>query len=251
MAPGIVTEIESDSKSGFGVLIRHSDNMSTSYIHMKRYPLVQKGQYVGAGTLLGYEGTTGGSNGFHLHTSIYADNLSPDLDPMLYLYPFFTPFYYEEKAEEDNFVLDSEYMSKTRTFYPYGQKAGATLPTEEEDETVIPFIEKIKKKDSGDNMPSVNVDENNYIKIKNYVPYKIFEKDATTLYNEASGYEEYRDYSKLPVADNDLGGVNYNGEKIQTIAAYFDKDFIKKVQENEDRILGVVITPTSPEIPAE
>jgi murein DD-endopeptidase MepM/ murein hydrolase activator NlpD len=41
------------------------------YAHMKDAPLVAKGQFVAAGTQLGFVGTTGTSTGEHLHYSVY------------------------------------------------------------------------------------------------------------------------------------------------------------------------------------
>ena len=222
VAPGIVEYVKGDAGSGFTVAIRHTDNFRTTYCHMKRFPLVQKGQYVGAGTVLGYEGTTGKSKGMHLHTSF--GTLTKGDNPTYYLYPFFTPFYYEEKATEVDYSLSSEYMSTVRTVFPYGQYP--------ENASAIAY--------------NTELDKDGTIKIKNYTPYKAITDNASELLNEDSGYENYVDYSKLPTKNvrTNLGESNYKGEIIKTNPDYFDLSFIAGVQANNDRIKGAV--PTTP-----
>ena len=135
VAPGIVTSVRVNPSAGFGVTIEHTDKskggvVRTSYVHMKRYPKVQEGEYVGAGTILGYEGTTGASKGVHVHFEITAHKpnveneteTSSSVFPIPYLYPFFTPFYNDELAEKVNYISESEYMSTIRTVYPVGQE---------------------------------------------------------------------------------------------------------------------------------
>ena len=118
-APGIVTDVRFNGTSGFRVKIQHelnengepygyNEGTSTFYMHMKRWPLVQEGDYVGAGTVLGYEGTTGGSGTYHVHYEVHKDG-EPQ-DPTLYAFPIFNPFYYEEK-----YGNGPEYRSLART----------------------------------------------------------------------------------------------------------------------------------------
>ena len=58
-------------KGGAGnyVVINHGDGFTSIYMHMTRY-IVSKGQYVNAGQVIGYVGSTGISTGPHLHFGI-------------------------------------------------------------------------------------------------------------------------------------------------------------------------------------
>ena len=235
VAPGIVTNVKGDARGGFAVYIQHSENVSTSYLHMKRFPLVQIGQYVGAGTLLGYEGTTGSSGTYHVHITMYINGKG--MNPVHYMYPFFTPFFYEEKAEEAGYALDSDYMSTERTVFPYGQIVGSDLKLPlDEDGDPGAFV-------SGDNFSSALGEPygngQQIVKIKNYVPYMTFMNNSADLLDENSGYMYYIDYSKLPKAKNDLDTVDYTGEILKTNPDYFDEEFRKAVMENGYKIEGV------------
>lgn len=55
--------------AGNYVSINHGDGFSSIYMHMTRY-IVSKGQYVTAGQVIGYVGSTGLSTGPHLHFGI-------------------------------------------------------------------------------------------------------------------------------------------------------------------------------------
>jgi len=55
--------------AGNYVSINHGDGFSSIYMHMTRY-IVSKGQYVDAGQVIGYVGSTGISTGNHLHFGI-------------------------------------------------------------------------------------------------------------------------------------------------------------------------------------
>ena len=55
--------------AGNYVSINHGDGFSSIYMHMTRY-IVSKGQYVEAGQVIGYVGSTGISTGNHLHFGI-------------------------------------------------------------------------------------------------------------------------------------------------------------------------------------
>ena len=52
---------------GYGVVIDHGGGIQTWYWHITTQVLVQPGQIVNTGQLIGYEGTTGFSTGCHLH----------------------------------------------------------------------------------------------------------------------------------------------------------------------------------------
>lgn len=124
-APGIVIKAEYNCYSGFCVNVLHtiSDNytVTTHYVHMKRWPNVQVGDIVGAGTIVGYEGTTGNSGGYHLHMGVKVNGEMQS--PSKYFAPIFSPFYNQEKALEvrtnangnKNAILASEYYSLMRT----------------------------------------------------------------------------------------------------------------------------------------
>lgn len=124
-APGRVVSVSYDARSGFYVEIIHSEseNVCSCYMHLKRWPLVNVGDFVGAGTLLGYEGCTGRSFGAHLHFEIRKNGIVEP--PEEYIFPTFNPFYYEEKAAEVKYDLTNEYMSLQRTVTMVGSNAGS------------------------------------------------------------------------------------------------------------------------------
>lgn len=55
--------------AGYYVSINHGDGYASIYMHMTHY-IVSPGQYVSAGQVIGYVGSTGGSTGPHLHFGI-------------------------------------------------------------------------------------------------------------------------------------------------------------------------------------
>lgn len=73
-ADGQVIEANSTDSWGYSwgyyVLIYHNGTYSTRYAHMSSVA-VSAGQYVTAGTIIGYEGNTGNSFGAHLHFEVY------------------------------------------------------------------------------------------------------------------------------------------------------------------------------------
>ena len=129
VAPGKVEEVGFNGRSGFFVSVQHDkEGTSTLYCHLKRWPNVAKNDYIGAGTVIGYEGNTGRSGATHLHFEIHKNNATaeeratgnPDtntVDPQYYIFPTFNPFYYEEKLAEEGLSLSSEYMTLYRTVY--------------------------------------------------------------------------------------------------------------------------------------
>ena len=62
---------------GYYVLIYHNGTYSTRYAHMSSVA-VFTGQYVTAGTIIGYEGNTGNSFGAHLHFEVYENGTRVD-----------------------------------------------------------------------------------------------------------------------------------------------------------------------------
>ncbi len=68
--------------AGNYVTINHGDGYASVYMHMTHY-VVSVGQYVKAGQLIGYVGSTGRSTGPHLHFGI--SYYGEYVDPMLYI----------------------------------------------------------------------------------------------------------------------------------------------------------------------
>lgn len=66
---GKVTRTTYDSSSGYYVVLDHQDGFESKYLHMTHY-IVKPGDYVTAGQVIGYVGSTGASTGAHLHFSI-------------------------------------------------------------------------------------------------------------------------------------------------------------------------------------
>lgn len=69
------------NSGGFGnlVIIRHENGLETWYAHLSRCN-VESGDYVSAGTVIGFGGSTGRSGGPHLHfeTRYYDQNFDPE-----------------------------------------------------------------------------------------------------------------------------------------------------------------------------
>lgn len=73
---GYVTQASWDPWGGGNyVRIDHGDGFASAYLHMTYY-IVSAGDWVNAGEVIGYVGSTGGSTGPHLHFSIYYNGSS-------------------------------------------------------------------------------------------------------------------------------------------------------------------------------
>ncbi len=79
---GTVTTAEENYVYGNYVVINHLDGYSSLYGHMTRFT-VGEGDYVEQGELIGYVGSTGWSNGPHLHFTLYYNGSS--VNPMNYI----------------------------------------------------------------------------------------------------------------------------------------------------------------------
>lgn len=66
---GVVSVATYDSSAGYYVTINHQDGFESKYLHMTHY-IVGVGDYVTAGQVIGYVGSTGTSTGPHLHFTI-------------------------------------------------------------------------------------------------------------------------------------------------------------------------------------
>jgi murein DD-endopeptidase MepM/ murein hydrolase activator NlpD len=84
-AAGVI--IESGYNTGYGnrVVVDHGViggvHLTTTYNHMERIRM--HSGHVSRGTVVGYEGTTGNSNGCHIHFEVYEDGTF--VDPRNYL----------------------------------------------------------------------------------------------------------------------------------------------------------------------
>jgi len=68
--------------AGYYVSINHGDGFSSIYMHMTHY-IVKPGNYVNAGQVIGYCGSTGTSTGPHLHFSVYYNGSA--VNPAIYI----------------------------------------------------------------------------------------------------------------------------------------------------------------------
>lgn len=66
---GVVTVATWHDASGYYVYVNHQDGFISKYLHMTHY-IVAPGDYVEAGDIIGYVGSTGTSTGPHLHFTI-------------------------------------------------------------------------------------------------------------------------------------------------------------------------------------
>lgn len=80
--PGTVREAGFDDTYGEYALIDHGDGLQTLYGHARRI-LVEPGQAVRAGEIIGHTGSTGRSSGPHLHFEVRKDGRP--VDPLQYV----------------------------------------------------------------------------------------------------------------------------------------------------------------------
>ncbi len=80
---GVVTTADYQAGgAGYYVTINHGDGFSSTYMHMTHY-VVKKGDFVNAGQIIGYVGSTGSSTGPHLHFGIFYNGSS--VNPVNYV----------------------------------------------------------------------------------------------------------------------------------------------------------------------
>jgi len=82
LSSGTVTTVSSDAISGNYVKIDHGMLFTTGYLHLSEI-LVQPGQAVSAGTVIGRVGKTGRVSGSHLHFIVY--RFGKPVDPTPYI----------------------------------------------------------------------------------------------------------------------------------------------------------------------
>ena len=81
---GVVTLSRYNASYGNYCIISHGNGYATLYAHQKQLPLVNVGDTVEKGQVIGYVGNTGNSYGAHLHFELRVDGVRDDV---LKLYP--------------------------------------------------------------------------------------------------------------------------------------------------------------------
>ena len=71
--------------SGYYVIVDHLDGYDSRYLHMSKY-IVTEGQFVWAGQIIGYCGSSGSATGSHLHFSIFKDGKAVNPNDYIDLY---------------------------------------------------------------------------------------------------------------------------------------------------------------------
>lgn len=87
---GVVTTVNANKNAstyGYYCTISHGSGYTTLYAHQCQVPIVQEGQTVAKGQIIGYVGTTGRSTGNHLHFELRVNGVRGDV---LRLYPGMT-----------------------------------------------------------------------------------------------------------------------------------------------------------------
>ena len=79
---GVVSYAGWYGSGGWTVMVDHLDGFKSIYMHMTRY-VVSEGDFVMAGQVIGYVGSTGGSTGPHLHFEIRYNGAA--VNPMNYI----------------------------------------------------------------------------------------------------------------------------------------------------------------------
>ena len=79
---GEVTVAENDPSYGNYLVLTHHDGCKTLYAHCEKL-LVSKGEQVKAGSIIALVGSTGDSDGYHLHLELIRDGKNADPSPLL------------------------------------------------------------------------------------------------------------------------------------------------------------------------
>lgn len=81
-ADGVILKAFADSSYGKYVIIKHGQTFETFYAHMSSF-IVEEGQQVSKGEVIGYVGDTGRSTGDHLHYEVRVNG--KHINPALYM----------------------------------------------------------------------------------------------------------------------------------------------------------------------
>ncbi|MDE6923414.1 MAG: peptidoglycan DD-metalloendopeptidase family protein [Oscillospiraceae bacterium] len=99
---GVVTTVnknENASSYGYYCIISHGNGYVTLYAHQNQVPIVQEGQTVQKGQVIGYVGSTGRSTGNHLHFELRINGVRNDV---IKLYPGMTFTATDSKGQRYN-----------------------------------------------------------------------------------------------------------------------------------------------------
>lgn len=115
---GYIVRSEWSDSYGWVVYVNHinpdptiSTYIQTRYAHMTSQPLVSKNTNIAKGTIVGYMGNTGQSNGVHLHFEtrktpvydyLYSEDKSYCIDPLTYFYTNGNPSLYNINSNANN-----------------------------------------------------------------------------------------------------------------------------------------------------
>ena len=199
--------------------------------------------------VIGYEGTTGYSLGYHLHTGYKFQGLEDADTPVRYLYPFFTPFFYEDQAKKakdaagNSGFLSSEYWSTVRTVFPYGQIVDSglvqTLKANKDHNGLIGNPFAMAKDDEVTKTVDVEtLGGENIVKIQNYTPQYPVLTDVKMLATS----EDADDLSRINTTGNimrEAGKSEWDKDLLTTDPDYVDEGFIKQVEGNDNKIKGL------------
>lgn len=125
---GTVKTAAWDSSYGYYVIIEHAAGIRTLMAHMKEAPIVSVGQRVTRGQRVGTQGSTGNSDGPHVHFEVRLDGVKVDPVPLVFVYPgqivnaytdehygllHYTPIQYyghpvERDSKVDQFKIDTD-----------------------------------------------------------------------------------------------------------------------------------------------
>lgn len=225
IAAGLVTNANYECYSGFSVAVTHNragatnnDECYTSYVHMRRWPNVQTGDIIGPGTIVGYEGTTGNSTGYHLHQNLYVGGHSYTQNkksPAEYMGPIFAPFYNKQKIQEaitefaDNpmLVLATDYMELYRTVLTYPIEQGVDGLLNGIDYNANTYLQESTIYESGDGNWYLNYADG----ASNGIP-MYQNTDGSVIVKVANG-----DFYTCQVADEHLSIISGDGDNAEEL----------------------------------
>ena len=102
ISDGIVIENSYNSSCGNYVIIKHNNNFKSRYLHLKARSNKKVNERVYKGDKIGNMGTTGDSNGNHLHLDLYKNNNR--VNPIDYLYVYENQIVCEEDKNKVKYI---------------------------------------------------------------------------------------------------------------------------------------------------